>query len=632
MTNTARPTVAGTAPGGRQAHRGTRHVVAVRRHLRLPVVRRRRGDQRRDQAHVHPAGARLGKRIRVKVTASLADATSASTTSAATPAVAPGVLTATAPPVVSGSPQVGVQVSTTSSTWSPSASRAYQWLADGTPITGATQSVFTPTAEQVGAKLTVRVTATRAGYTTATSTSAASAAIQPGAFAAVSPPTVTGTAQVDQPLTASAGTWSPSADPAYQWLVDGAPVAGATGPSYTPAAADLRKQVAVQVTVTQARLHARHGHLRRHRRGRPGNVPEHQRPLGLRDAAGRRTAERPAGRLVTRADVQLPVVGGRHPDRGRHLEHVHPHGRPGQPDTVGPGDRPAAGLPHRGHRRSHHGRGAAGHQLRGDGPGHLGTADRGSDAHGILRDLGGAAEQRSPTSGTPTGWPSRAPPRRPSRLARSPARPADQRRGDRHRRRLRAEGRELAGHRSGGARDWRPSRSRRGITGARRVGRVLTADPGTFTPSTATATYQWLRSGQPIAGATAQTYLLRAADVGHRLSVRVTLAAPHWAPATGRAGTGTRIKSVPQIRVRTSAHDTWAGVVDPGRHPGPARAGRHGPRDRGPDPPSDRRDHRRTRARAPRAPLPRHPPPRPPLPGTGAAGSRRPCGSDVRIG
>ena len=198
-----------------------------------------------------PLAAQLGKQIRVKVTASLADATSASTTSVATSAVAPGVLTATAQPVISGSPQVGVQVSTTSSTWSPSASRAYQWLADGSPITGATRSVFTPTAEQVGAKLTVRVTATRAGYTTATSTSAASAAIRPGALAGVSPPTVTGTAQVDQPLTASPGTWSPTADPAYQWLVDGAPVAGATGPSYTPAAADLRKQVAVQVTVTR---------------------------------------------------------------------------------------------------------------------------------------------------------------------------------------------------------------------------------------------------------------------------------------------------------------------------------------------------------------------------------------------
>ena len=44
---------------------------------------------------------------------------------------------------------------------------------------------------------------------------------------------------------------------------------------------------------------------------------------------------------------------------------------------------------------------------------------------------------------------------------------------------------------------------------------MLIADPGTFTPSTATATYQWLRSGLPIAGATKRGYILRPADVGH---------------------------------------------------------------------------------------------------------------------
>ena len=146
---------------------------------------------------------------------------------------------------------MGVQASTTAGSWSRAVTRAYQWLADGAPVSGATDSVYTPTPEQVDAKLAVKVTATRTGYAPSTSTSAATPAVAPGVFARVTPPTVTGTAQVDEPLTASAGTWSPSADPAYQWLVDGAPVAGATGASYTPAAADLRKQVAVQVTVAR---------------------------------------------------------------------------------------------------------------------------------------------------------------------------------------------------------------------------------------------------------------------------------------------------------------------------------------------------------------------------------------------
>ena len=98
------------------------------------------------------------------------------------------------------------------------------------------------------------------------------------------------------------------------------------------------------------------------------------------------------------------------------------------------------------------------------------------------------------------------------------------------------------------------------IAGARRLGQVLTAEPGSAILSGTTATYQWLRRGQPIAGATAQTYVAKAADVRSRLSVRVTLTAPHWAPAVGRAGTRTPIKSVPEIRVRTSGHATWARV------------------------------------------------------------------------
>ena len=99
------------------------------------------------------------------------------------------------------------------------------------------------------------------------------------------------------------------------------------------------------------------------------------------------------------------------------------------------------------------------------------------------------------------------------------------------------------------------------ITGARRVGHVLTAEPGSFSPTTATPTYQWLRRGQPIAGATGQTYVPTPADVGRRLSVKVTLSAPQWASAADRIGTVARIKAVPRVTARTASHATWARVV-----------------------------------------------------------------------
>jgi hypothetical protein len=58
------------------------------------------------------------------------------------------------------------------------------------------------------------------------------------------------------------------------------------------------------------------------------------------------------------------------------------------------------------------------------------------------------------------------------------------------------------------------------ITGTARRGRTLTVNRGTWTSGTA-LTQQWLRDGTPIAGATGRTYVLKSADVGHRIAVRV---------------------------------------------------------------------------------------------------------------
>lgn len=59
------------------------------------------------------------------------------------------------------------------------------------------------------------------------------------------------------------------------------------------------------------------------------------------------------------------------------------------------------------------------------------------------------------------------------------------------------------------------------ITGTTTVGSTLTASTGTWTTGT-TLSYQWLRAGAPIAGATAKTYPLVAADRGTAISVAVT--------------------------------------------------------------------------------------------------------------
>lgn len=53
------------------------------------------------------------------------------------------------------------------------------------------------------------------------------------------------------------------------------------------------------------------------------------------------------------------------------------------------------------------------------------------------------------------------------------------------------------------------------VTGTNTVGQILTGVAGTFTgDGTITVTHQWTRNGVPIAGATALTYTLVAADSG----------------------------------------------------------------------------------------------------------------------
>ncbi len=60
------------------------------------------------------------------------------------------------------------------------------------------------------------------------------------------------------------------------------------------------------------------------------------------------------------------------------------------------------------------------------------------------------------------------------------------------------------------------------VTGAAKVGSVLTATPGTWGPSTVTLSYQWYRGTTAIPGATKSTYTLQAADAGSAVKAVVT--------------------------------------------------------------------------------------------------------------
>lgn len=62
------------------------------------------------------------------------------------------------------------------------------------------------------------------------------------------PPAITGTAGVDQSLTCLPGTWTGAGRYTYVWLLDGVPIPGATGPTYTPTSADQGHTLTCTVT------------------------------------------------------------------------------------------------------------------------------------------------------------------------------------------------------------------------------------------------------------------------------------------------------------------------------------------------------------------------------------------------
>lgn len=164
----------------------------------------------------------------------------------------PPTLTATAAPIVSPAPRVGVVAHASPGAWSlrPTAV-AYQWLRDGSAILRATSATYIPVAADNGHRLAVRVTASASGHPARSSTSG-SRLVSPGAIHLVARPTVSGTARVGGVLRAGTGRWSPSGVTLrYRWLRNGVPIPRATGPTYRVGRADVGMSVAVVVTASR---------------------------------------------------------------------------------------------------------------------------------------------------------------------------------------------------------------------------------------------------------------------------------------------------------------------------------------------------------------------------------------------
>ncbi|MEV2236512.1 hypothetical protein [Micromonospora sp. NPDC049891] len=169
--------------------------------------------------------------------------------------VAPPPPKATTLPAITGTVAVGRVVKAGTGTWTPSpTSYRYQWAANGTAIKGATGASLTIPASLLGKKLTVTVTAVRAGHPNGTATSKSTVAIAKGvAPKATKKPKVTGTAKVGRTVTASVGTWSPKADSyRYEWRLNGKVIKGKTGKTLKLTSSMRNKKLTVTVIARKA--------------------------------------------------------------------------------------------------------------------------------------------------------------------------------------------------------------------------------------------------------------------------------------------------------------------------------------------------------------------------------------------
>ena len=209
----------------------------------------------------------VGDTIDVVMTATNAggsgQATSAktATVTASSPPAAPSN---TSVPTITGTAQQGQTLTTSHGAWTNSpTSYAYQWqrcASSCSNISGATATTYVLQSSDVGDTIDVVVTATNAGgsgQATSAKTATVTASSPPAAPTNSSLPTISGTAQQGQTLTASHGSWTGSPTSyAYQWQhctsSSCSNISSATGTTYALQSSDVGDTIDVVVTATNA--------------------------------------------------------------------------------------------------------------------------------------------------------------------------------------------------------------------------------------------------------------------------------------------------------------------------------------------------------------------------------------------
>lgn len=369
-----------------------------------------------------------GFSLSVTVTGTKSLYNTGSATSARTGEIGAADVTNTAKPTVTGSMVQGRTLTAAPGSWSPSAAKlTYQWQRGGEAISGATETRYKLTEADTGKVITVKVSGTMDGYKGGSGVSEGTTKVlQP--MVSGETPTVTGTPEVSRTLTASTAEWQEGANLEYQWLADGKAISGATGTTYKVTKAEVGKKVTFRAA----------GSLEKHRTRTMVSAPTSK----ITDLIVTNTAAPTlAGTPMKESELRVASAG-----------------------TWGPGK---VGLEYQ--------------WMRSGSPVPGATAEK---YKLVQADVGHVMYAR--VTGSKSGYASTAVATKPSGIIKE----------------LTVTGQQPT------------------ISGSATVGHTLKSAVGTWTKD-AKISYQWLRNGSPISGATASTYKLVVADTGTKLSLTV---------------------------------------------------------------------------------------------------------------
>lgn len=156
----------------------------------------------------------------------------------------------TSAPTITGTRGVGSRLTATKGTWSPTPSGySYQWRRNGTAISGATASTYTPKTADAGRYLSVTVTPRRTGYAS-TSVTSGRVGIP---IHATTRPYLRGNPRLGNTMSVMVGTWTPTPTSyAYQWYRNGSAISGASAKTYPVRSADRGKRLQAKVTARRS--------------------------------------------------------------------------------------------------------------------------------------------------------------------------------------------------------------------------------------------------------------------------------------------------------------------------------------------------------------------------------------------